>query len=150
MATIDRMDWHYADNFPKNLPEENSGTHIGFYLTWIIQNDLIGEMHSEDSPDEIQTIKSREMTGREFLIDFCDGKFWDDDLNEEGLDFTLYYYTGKSTSTFKNYMDDYCHVLGKNNDSIYAVDNSWENYDKIKPVLDERFAEWKRVKENKG
>ena len=36
---IDRMDWHYGGDYPEGLPTENGGTHIGFYLTWIIQNN---------------------------------------------------------------------------------------------------------------
>jgi hypothetical protein len=144
MAAIDRMDWHYGGDFPENLPEINGGTHIGMYLTWIIQNDLIGQIHREDSIDYIKNVLSNKITGRDFLVDMCDEKFWEEDLNEEGLKFTQYYYESDSNEKFKNYMDDYCDVLGQNKESIYEIENTWENYNKLKPILDKRYSDWKR------
>jgi hypothetical protein len=42
MGNIDRADWHYGggDLYPKELPPENGGTHIGMYLAWIVQHGL--------------------------------------------------------------------------------------------------------------
>ncbi len=140
MASIDRMDWHYGGDFPENLPAEDGGTHIGMYLTWIIDNNLIGEMHLINSADEINKVKRREMTGRDFLIEMCDEKFWDDDLNEEGIAFTKYYYDFDSAV---NYVNDYLEILGQEVESLYEVENSWENYEKLKLKLDSRFNEWK-------
>ena len=75
MGSIDKIDWHSGGNFPDDLPPENGGTHIGMFLAWIINNDLIGEMHLEDSIEFINSVKNREKTGRDFLIEQCDGKF---------------------------------------------------------------------------
>ncbi|GAO41385.1 DUF7832 domain-containing protein [Flavihumibacter petaseus] len=146
MASIDRMDWHYGGDFPENLPPVNGGTHIGMYLTWIIHNDLIGQLHLDDSFDDIQKVKLRQKTGRDFLIEQCDEKFWDEDLSNEGLEFTKYYYEGESIGNFRNYIDDYCEILGKNVESLYQIDNTWENYEKLSPMLDYRFSEWKNKK----
>jgi len=39
--SIDRAHGHYSDgDYPKELPSENGGTHIGMYLAWIIQRGL--------------------------------------------------------------------------------------------------------------
>ena len=146
MASIDRMDWHYGGDFPRDLHVENAGTHIGMYLTWIIQNDLIGQIHLKESASAILKVKTRVQTGRDFLIEQCDEKFWDQDLNEEGLAFTLYYYQGESTDDFKNYLDDYCEQLGQDVESLYEIENNWENYDKLLTVLNTRCAEWKLKK----
>lgn len=35
MANIDRADWHYDGQYPKGLPPENGGTHIGMFLVWV-------------------------------------------------------------------------------------------------------------------
>lgn len=134
---IDRMDWHYDGDFPEGLPDENGGTHIGIYLAWIINNDLQGELHNDDSAEALQNVKDRKITGRDFLIDQCDEKFWDEDLNEEGLAFTEFYYSD-------NYFDDYKQVLSKNLSSIYHVEDTWKNYDNIAALIDKRFKEWKR------
>jgi len=136
MGSYDRMDWHYGGDFPENLPEENGATHIGMYLTWIIENGLIGDLHREEDAEYIQNVIDRKSTGRDFFIDMCDGKFWEDDLNEEGNNFTKYYYD-------KFYLTDYESVLGQNTESLYEIENSWENYGKLRPILDKRYKEWK-------
>ncbi|HQU82569.1 MAG TPA: hypothetical protein PKY59_05580 [Pyrinomonadaceae bacterium] len=133
---IDRMDWHYGNDFPDDLPEENGGTHIGIYLAWIINNNLQGELHNDESAEALQKIKNREITGRDFLIEECDEKFWDEDLNEEGLAFTEFYYC-------EIYFEDYAEVLENDLPSIYHAENTWENYDKVALVIDRRFKEWK-------
>lgn len=131
------MDWHYCGDFPDGLPDENGGTHIGMYLAWIINNHLQGELHNEESVEALQDVRNRKITGRDFLIEECDEKFCDEDLNDEGLAFTEIYYS-------EQYFDDYAEIFGNNLPSIYHVESSWENYDKIAPVIDKRFREWKK------
>ena len=146
MASIDRIDWHSGGDFLDNLPEVNGGTHIGMYLTWIINNDLIGQIHREDSTEAIQKVFSRQMTGRDFLVDMCDEKFWDDDLNEEGLAFTKHYCQAESTDTFKSYIDDYCESIGENCESLYEVGDTWQNYDRLTAYIDKKYTDWKKSK----
>ncbi len=140
MASIDRMDWHYGGDFPENLPQENGGTHIGMFLTWIIENDLISELHREDSQEAILKVINHQMTGRDFLIEQCDEKLWEDDLNEQGLLFTKHYYESDI------YIQDYSELLATEVESIYEVENSWDNYQKLKPIIDSRYNEWKSIK----
>ena len=144
MGSIDRMDWHYGGDFPEGLPTENGGTHIGMYLAWVINNDLIGEMHVEDASESILAVKNRQITGRDFLIQECDEKFWNDDLNEEGLAFTNYYYS--DDSGMKLYIQDYEQILSNEVESTYYVEDTWNNYDKIARVIDIRYKEWKEIK----
>ena len=34
---IDRIDWHSeADNFPKEVPYENGGNHIGYFMEYFV------------------------------------------------------------------------------------------------------------------
>ncbi|HEX9961980.1 MAG TPA: hypothetical protein VGB00_13680 [Pyrinomonadaceae bacterium] len=134
---IDRMDWHYAGDFPDDLTDEYGGTHIGIYLAWIINNNLQGELHTEESAQALQDVRNRKITGRDFLVAECDEKFWEEDLNEEGLAFTEYYYREK-------YIPDYEEALAENLPSVYHVEDTWENYDKIAPVIDKRFGDWKK------
>lgn len=140
----DRMDWHYgSDNFPDDLEPENGGTHIGMFLAWVINNHLEGELHVNESQESLARVCSRQMTGREFLEQECDEKFWEVDLNEEGNAFAKYYYDSDK------YIDDYVEIFCDNFPSIYHVEDIWENYDKIAKVLDKRFNEWKRQKNKK-
>jgi hypothetical protein len=138
---IDRMDWHYHGDFPDSLPLENGGTHIGLYLTWIIDNNLVSEMHLNENSESIALVKRREKTGRDFLVTVCDQKFLEDDLNEEGLEFTRYYYS--DGNDMKQYIIDYLNVLAGDLESVYHVDNTWNNFERISKVIDGRYKEWK-------
>lgn len=138
MASIDRMDWHYgSENFPAGLSNENGGTHIGMYLAWIIKNGMIGEIHREEAQEEIQMVLTQEWTGKKFLISVCDEKFWEEDLNELGNKFTAAYYTENG------YHADYESSLLTGLNDLYEVEDSWENYMKLEPIINQRYAEWK-------
>ncbi len=152
MSTIDRADWHYGGNYPKELPQENGGTHIGMYLNWIIDKNLIGETHLIESKEGIKEVKDGLITGRDFLFNYCDEKFWVKDLNEEGLGFTKYYYQDsiKGDGSYGQYLVDYETILGKNFDSLYEIPNSIENYKKISKQIDSVYSRWKRKRNKKS
>ncbi|HET7614339.1 MAG TPA: hypothetical protein VFK26_10475 [Gemmatimonadaceae bacterium] len=137
MSNIDRADWHYGGNYPRDLPPENGGTHIGMYLAWIIHRGLGSDELVEMGGDTYQLVLERVVTGRDLLFNELDEKFFDRLLNEEGRQFTAAYYETN------DYVNDYDRVLGGNFASLYEVENSWANYDRIARVIDERFAEWR-------
>ena len=140
--SYDRADWHYGGNFPKELPQENGGTHIGMFLAWAIANSLEGDLHKEESGPALEAVRRREMTGRQFLFDQCDEKFTDEDLNDEGNAFAAAYYSREDPL----YIHDYEGVLGAGVPTLYHVADTWENYDKIAPVISRRFMKWKSGK----
>jgi len=77
------------------------------------------------------------MTGREFVIDACDGKFTSEDLNAEGNAFAAAYYN-------VGYLDEYRNAVDAGDlETIYHVANSHENRAKVAALLDQRFGEWK-------
>ncbi len=138
--SYDRIDWHsHGENFPDAAKSEQGGTHIGMFLTWIIDNNLIGELYIELASESIEMVKNREMTGRAFLIENCDSKFYDEMVNEEGKRFVEYYYEKEGDG---NYFGDYVDTFD-DYENVYDVKNSWENYDKIRPVIDKRYQDWK-------
>ena len=152
MAKYDDASWHYGGEYPENLSNENAATHIGMFLTWCINNNLLSEELEEDSKDEIQSVKRREMTGAEFLIDLCDEKFSQHDLNDLGNGFAKAYYNDDTAfgKKFNSFGDDYSETFDRKaeeNDfeyeSFYHVEDTYENYDLIKPVIDQRFEEWR-------
>jgi len=143
----DRADWHYGGDFPNELPPENGGTHIGFFLAWAITRDLAGEIHYEDESGikALEAVRERKMTGREFLIQQCDEKFWADDLNDEGNEFASWYYSENDEGR-PDYLTDYAALFEAQTPlgNIYYLEDTWENFDKIAAVINQRFAEWKR------
>jgi hypothetical protein len=147
MAKYDNMAWHYGGDYPKNLPNENAATHIGMFLQWCIENDLLSEWQQEDCEEDIQKIKEHKMTGGEFLIKNCDEKFVDDDLCELGNNFAEDYYNNdtKFGKKYGSYIDDYSKIFDEY-ETLYHVKNTFENYNLLKPIIDKRFEEWKKYK----
>ena len=76
-----------------------------------------------------------------FFLASCDGKFTDEDLNELGNAFTCAYFDFEKGS----YVADYEATLGKGLAELYYVKDTWENYDRLKPVLDKRFRMWREL-----
>ena len=147
---IDKGDWHFlAEEFPEGAPQEKAGTHMGVYIAWIINNDLIGELYSDECAAEIGMVKERIITGRIFLINECDFCLTEEEFNDEGLAFTLYYYSDNNLNNdkvVKQYLMDYAEMFIKEPMTFRDVEDTSENYDKIKPVIDELFRSWKAVR----
>ncbi|HKN57764.1 MAG TPA: hypothetical protein VJV97_02870 [Gemmatimonadaceae bacterium] len=139
MANIDRADWHYGGNYPAGLPPENAGTHIGMYLAWIVHRNLGSKELAQLSGDTYSWVLSREVTGRDLLFTKLDEKFFYQLLSPEGEAFTRSYYESNG------YANDYDRVLGADLPSLYHVKDTWENFDKLAPVLDERLAAWRAL-----
>ena len=138
---IDRIDWHSgADDFPQDLDHVAGGTHIGMFLAWIINNDLVGELHTTESTKSISAVKARAMTGTEFLVNECDEKFWREDLNETGGEFAQFYYESGQ------YFEDYETALIGNLPSLYHVEDNWDNYDRISLLISRRYIKWQNSK----
>jgi hypothetical protein len=53
MAKYDDASWHYGGDYPKNLPNENTAFHIGMFITWYIENDLMSDEQIDDNEDDI-------------------------------------------------------------------------------------------------
>lgn len=136
----DDASWHYgADNFPKDLPAEAGATHTGMFVAWAFLSGLAGAIHIEDFPEDIPKLASRVVTPGAFFLEACDGKFTDEDLNEEGNRFAADYFDLEKGG----YLSDYEEVLGEEGRDLYYVADTWQNFERLKPLLDKRFSEWK-------
>jgi len=142
---IDRMEWHYGSNdYPEGLPAENAGTHIGMYLAFVFSQGMAGEHIIKELSDLLEKLKRREITGFEFFDTYRgDEKFFAQDLDDDGEEFTIdYYHTSEFTKQFGEYFDDYCNVFSEY-PSPYHVEDTWENFDRLKPILDKRLQQWR-------
>jgi hypothetical protein len=140
MASIDRADWHYGGNYPPGLPSENGGTHIGIYLAWIIHRHLGSKTLEKYAGDMYQRVLDRQATGRDLLFSELDEKFFSELLSKEARDFTRDYYESNE------YLDDYDRTLGGDLETLYHVGDTWDNYDRIALVLDERLQAWRHAR----
>ncbi len=134
----DDASWHYGGDFPKGLPNENGATHIGMFLAWIIERDLVSDELREDAAAELARVKRRKMTGAQFLLAVCDEKLASNDLSPEGNRFAKAYF-------MKEYLEDYADLFEPKLSSLYELADTWKNYDRLRPILEERFATWSKA-----
>lgn len=137
MTKYDDASWHYGGDFPTDLPNEAGATHIGMFLAWVIQRGLESDTLKQDYPEAIERVRSREMTGREFLLSCCDEKLTDEDLNDEANRFAASYLEDQ-------YINDYVEIVPDEHESVYHLEDTWENFDLVARFVDRRFEEWGR------
>jgi hypothetical protein len=136
----DDASWHYGGDFPKDLPATAGATHTGMFLVWAILNGLAGEIHLVEFPEILNKLRTREISPGQFLLQACDEKFTDEDLSEEGNLFAQAYFDLQKGA----YLSDYEKTLANGLPSTYHVADTWDNYDKLNPIISERFKAWKK------
>lgn len=135
----DHAQEHLGGEFPESLPMEQAYVHIGMYLGWVIESGLYSEYFKEEASTEIFRFKRKEISCT-ILSELWSGYLAFEFLNQTGNNFTLFYYTSGL------YRHDYEEVLGRTLPSIYYVDDTWPNYDKLKARINERYQEWVKLK----
>lgn len=139
----DDTSWHYGGDFPKDLPgDAAAATHIGMFLTWLINADLTSESLDRRAGEELQAVRDRRMTGAEFLLAKCDGKLGNRDLDIVGNAFACAYYQDQQGTGYGAYIDDYEEILLGGAASIYYVADNWNNYDRIALAISRRYEAW--------
>ncbi len=137
----DRADFDYSTD-EQPLPKGHAATHIGIFLAWAVMNGLENDFHRQQSADLLNRLRRREITGRQFFEAACKEQFSERDLNPEGNAFAEYYYSNAAGKRGP-YFQDYKKVLARDLPTFWHVADTWENYDKLAPVLNERYERWK-------
>ena len=137
----DDASWHYGGEFPKELPAEAGATHIGMFVAWALLSGLAGELHISDFPETISQLANRSITPGAFFLAACDGKFTDEDLNDEGNAFAKHYFDYDHGQYLEDYEAALGHGVPAGPNGLYYIADTLENIDKLRPVLDGRLAE---------
>ncbi len=137
----DKAKYHFGGDYPQELPIEQAYVHTGMYLGWIIDNELFSTWFKEESLDDIEEFKKREITGTQIYKKW-DGVLTGDMLSDEGNKFSLYYFEFEKGE----FPTDYDKTLASDLPSLYYVQDTWDNYYLLKEVIDQRYIEWKRKK----
>lgn len=140
----DKAKWHFSGEFPEELDEFQGYVHTGMFLGWLIDNELVSDQFKIDHEVEIKQFREQKLTGSQIFENCCDGVLQLEEISELGNRFALSYFdfdTGE-------YLVDYEKTLAEDLPTIYHVDDNWDNYKKLKQVLDKRFVDWKN-KNNK-
>lgn len=142
-VTFDKAKWHFTGDFPTDLDQTQAYVHTGFYIGWLIKNNLISEEFRSECSDDINKFLSGKISSTEIYINQLDGVFSNNEVNEIGAEFTKDYFD------FDNgkYLHDYEQILASSVPTIYHVKDTNENFLKISEVIDKRFRDW-RLKDN--
>lgn len=134
----DDVSWHAGGQFPADLPAAAGATHIAMFVAWCVLHDLAGELHA----DVLAPLRARTLTPGQWFLQACDGKFTDENVNDDGNDFTAAYFEAEDMT----YVADYQETLALDLDSLYRVPDTWASYDALAPVIDARFAAWQAAR----
>ena len=148
----DKAKWHWgAKNAPADLPQENGGTHIAFFLRWCIEHDFCSRQMKEDFAAELLSVKNgdgKTDCRRLFVLDM-DGVLSTEELNTKGNQFAMAYYSTLKTKfaeAYGYYLRDYgkfvVEKLGDDDNAYYYIENSEGNYQAVKAIIDRRYAEY--------
>lgn len=141
-VVYDKAEYHADGDFPEGLDERQAFVHTGLYLGWIIERGLHSQQFARDFGDLVRRFRARELTGPQ-VYEACDGVLLDEMLSDEGNAFTAAYFDFEGG----DFLGDYEETLGGNLGSLYEVEDSWSNYEKLRAVLDRRFEDWRRRRE---
>lgn len=130
-----------SSEYPKDLPLSAARTHIGMYLGWAIERNLIDQTFKREHRELIEKFTNKEILPSEILRLGCNDEFVKEHLNKDGQSFTkLYYWAGWKYS----YTKDYQELAGWPKVTyLYYFEDTLENYEIVKSILDKRFKEWK-------
>ena len=128
-------------NFETDLDNEAGGTHTGMFLAWAGLRGLLG---FEFDDEVLAPLKAREVTGAQLYFDLCDGKLTDDDLSDVGNAFAASYYEAHFAADYQRVFAADMPNGGESTDDFCSVPDTWENFDRLAPVLDERFEHWRQ------
>jgi hypothetical protein len=139
LDVYDKAEWHYGGDFPEELATFQGFIHTGMFLGWLIDNSLVSDDFKRNNEQEILQFKKQKLKGSQIFERCCDGVLAIDDLNETGNRFALSYFNLETGQ----YLSDYAESLGEHLPGLYHVADTWENYNKLKRIVDMRFSEWK-------
>lgn len=125
-------------DFQTGLAQQAAGTHIGFYLAWL----LLKGHGSEESEASTAALRARSVTGAEALFDHHDGKLLDDDFDPRGNAFTAAYYEQHYFADFEAVFAGEFPDTGHPQDDACSIPDTWENQARMSAVLDLRWAQW--------
>jgi hypothetical protein len=136
----DDASWHYGGRFPQGLPKTAGATHTGMFVAWALLAGLADETFAEEIAEDLERLRKRDTTPGAFFFSVMDGKLTSRELSEEGNQFARAYYDFDAGDFLKDYERTVC---DKSHATIYHPTDSWENFDKLKPIFDSRLAAWK-------
>ena len=141
LVIYDKASYHYtAENYPQELLQSQAFVHTGFFLGWLIKNNLISDSFKRDWSLEVNEFLTGNISGPK-LFEIIDGTLTTEDLNDEGNSFALNYFNFQNGKYLQDYEKTFSEV-----DSLYAVEDTPENFERISRVITNRYQDWRELK----
>lgn len=150
--SFDRIDVHYTQAMEpycalrskteEDLSDEETddiwrmaGNHIGFFLTWLFCHHYEGSLH-DDEPQAVEQVRTGQLLGVDFLMQYCDGKFWGEDFSDDIFPFVDAYYDDHYWTDYANW------VVNELHDLPYEFIGTWEDYQTFAPMLEKAYKKF--------
>lgn len=137
----DKAKYHYEGDFPKDLPAYQAYIHTGMFLGWIVDNELYSDLFRTESEKLIAAFKARKISGPQLYQEW-DGTLSSEMLSKKGNQFARGYFDFEKGG----YLKDYWQHLAQHFLTVYHVEDSWENYEKIREAIDLAYQAWETRK----
>ena len=136
-VVYDKGKYHLEAVEECGLPESHACHHALFFFRWLIEHDLMSDwFRSETEPFEPGGVTNAAVLQTYEWWDCC---LVDDMLSDEGNAFARHYFDFEKGK----YLSDYMGSLKGDLPSEYHIAFSEENFQRFKPIIDRRYAEWK-------
>lgn len=120
------------------LEMEQAFVPAGFYFGWLLANGYQTDVVLEVADYTLDEFNAKESTGPELFMSDWEGRLTGELMNDDVFRFSKGYYgPGK-------YEEDLTALFELNTLSIYAIEDNWENFAKVRTMLDERFEAWRK------
>ena len=137
LLVYDKAKYHFEGDFPEGVSSDQAYVHIGMFLGWLCDHQLLSDQMLEDFADEIDQYRRRNISGAR-LLKLAGGTLASDMLNAKGNAFTQTYFEPEKGL----YLGDYSEVLAKSLTSIYHTEDTWSNYERLSARIDERYRQF--------
>lgn len=137
-------EWYCEDN---NIPEDQlsnkqkrqielyAANMPGVFFFWMLSRELVDNRLIETQFQNVNAVRTGELSGAEFVIDVLDGKLTREDVKANEYEQIYNYYT-------MQYMNDYFDFLDKKRLPTMAVVFSYNTCNEFNQYLDAMFNKW--------
>ncbi|MBD3238526.1 MAG: hypothetical protein GF332_02715 [Candidatus Moranbacteria bacterium] len=135
---------HYnSPRYPADISNEQAFIPTGMYLGWLIERGLVSDYFLNETQNELNLFSQGRITAPKIF------KSWGGILSQAMLkpqahDFSRVYFSNRLNEPGK-YYHDYKKLLGPNLSSIFSIPDTWENYQAVKTMLDQRFKQYQKA-----
>ena len=135
----DKAKYHSESVRELGLSDEHAANHTVVFLRWLIENRMMSDSFEAESGDVLARFRGGAASIHE-VYEWWDSCLLDEMLSDEGNAFAMHYFDFDRGP----YIKDYQATLQARLPSEFHVEFTEDNYQRMREVIDRRFAAWKR------